>query len=48
MGDIFLHFSLKVHSCKLYNNKEMIASSQTTNTEILAFIAVLVFQVIEP
>ena len=33
---------LKVQSCKLYNNKYMIASTQTTNTEIFAFITVLV------
>ena len=38
----------KVQSCKLYNSKYVIASKQTTNTEIFAFIAVLVFQVIEP
>ena len=35
---------LKVQSCKLYNNKYMIASTQITNTEIFAFIAVLVFK----
>ena len=34
---------LKVQSCKLYNNKYMIA-----NTEIFASIAVLVFKLIEP
>ena len=33
---------LKVQSCKLYNNKYMIASTQITNTEIFAFIDVLV------
>ena len=33
---------LKVPSCKLYNNKYMIASTQITNTEIFAFIAALV------
>ena len=37
IGDILL----KVQSCKLYN-KYMIASIQITNTEIFAFIAVLV------
>ena len=35
---------LKVQSCKLYNNKYMIASTQITDTEIFAFIAVLVFK----
>ena len=34
---------LKVQSCKLYNNKYMIAATQTTKTEIFGFIAVLVF-----
>ena len=29
--------SLKVQSCKLYNNKYTIASTQITNTEIFAF-----------
>ena len=29
--------------CKLHNNKYMIASTQITNTEIFAFIAVLGF-----
>ena len=37
---------LKVQSCKLYNNKYMIASTQITNTEIFAFIAVLVFKLL--
>ena len=31
---------LKVQSCKLYNNKYMIASTQITNAETFAFIAV--------
>ena len=35
---------LKVQSCKLYNNKYMIASTQIRDTEIFAFIAVLVFK----
>ena len=35
---------LKVQSCKLYNNKYMIASTQITSTEIFAFIAVQVFK----
>ena len=34
---------LKVKSCKLYNNKYMIPSTQITNTEICAFIAALAF-----
>ena len=33
---------LKVQSCKLYNDKYMIASTHLTNTEVFAFIAVLV------
>ena len=37
---------LKVQSCKLYNNKYMIASTQITNTDIFAFIAVLVFKLL--
>ena len=37
---------LKVQSCKLRNNKCMIASIQITNTEIFAFIAVLVFELL--
>ena len=37
---------LKVQSCKLYNNKYMIPSTQTTNTEIFLFIAVLVFKLL--
>ena len=40
------HGYLKVHPCKLYNNKYMIASAQITNTEIFAFIAVLVFNLL--
>ena len=32
---------LKVHSCKFYNNKYMIASTRIRNTEIFAFAAVL-------
>ena len=37
---------LKLHSCKLYNNKYMIASAQIKNTEIFAFKAVLVFKLL--
>ena len=35
---------LKVQSCKLYNNKYMIASIQLTNTEIFVLITVLIFK----
>ena len=38
--------NLKVQSCKLYNNKYMNTSTQITNTEIFAFIAVLVFNLL--
>ena len=41
-----LFFYLKVQSCKLYNNKYMISSTQITNIEILAFIVVLVFKLL--
>ena len=37
---------LKAQSCKLYNNKYMIASTQITNTETFTFIAVLVFKLL--
>ena len=37
---------LKVQSCNLYNNKYMIASTQIINTEILAFVAALVFKLL--
>ena len=47
LGSLFLFTftkkSLKVQSRKLCNNKYMIASTQITNTEIFAFIAVLGF-----
>ena len=39
-------YLLKVQSCKSHNNKYMIASTQITNTEIFAFIAVLVFKLL--
>ena len=32
---------LKVQSCKLYNNKNMIALTQITSTEIFTFVTVL-------
>ena len=35
---------LKVKTCKLYNSKYMIATTQLTITETFAFIAVLVFK----
>ena len=38
--------NLKVQSYKLYNNKYMIASTQIINTEIFAFIAVVVFKLL--
>ena len=37
---------LKVQSCKLYNNKYMIALTQIANTEIYAFITILVFKLL--
>ena len=39
-------YDLKVQSCKLYNNKYTIASTQITNTEIFAFIAVPAFMLL--
>ena len=48
----FFHFYrsillyVKVQSCKLYNNKYMIASTKITNTDIFAFIALLVFKLL--
>ena len=45
----FIHTSLKVQSCKLYNTKYRFihgASSQITNTEIFTFKAVLVFKLL--
>ena len=38
--------SLRAQSCRLYNNKYIIASMRVTNTEIFAFIAVLVFKLL--
>ena len=37
---------LKVQSCKLLNDKYMITLTQITNTKIVAFIAVLVFNLL--
>ena len=39
-------FQLKVQSCKLYNDKYMIVSTQTRNTEIFVFVTVLVFMLL--
>ena len=38
--------TLKVQSCKLYNNQHIIASTQITNTEIVTFIALVVFKLL--
>ena len=43
---IFKNTLLKVPSCKLCNNKITIASTQIPNTEIFAFIAVLVLKLL--
>ena len=42
----FLATLLKVQSCKLYNNKYVIASTQITDTEIFVFIAVIDFKLL--
>ena len=42
--NISTNVSLKVQSRKLHNSKYIIASTQITNTEIFAFVAVLVFK----
>ena len=39
-------FTLKVQSCKSYNNKYMVASTQITNNEIFPFIAALAFKLL--
>ena len=41
----YYFFSLKVQSCKLYNNKDLIASPQINNTEVFGFkdVQVIVF-----
>ena len=49
--DFFFFFffsfaSLNVRSCKLYDSKYMIASTPITNTEIFAFMAVVVFKLL--
>ena len=40
------HSYLKVPSCKWYDNKYMLVSTQITNTEILTFVVVLVFKLL--
>ena len=40
------NIELKVQSCKLYNGKYMISLTQITDSEIFAFIAVLVFMLL--
>ena len=37
---------LKVQSCKLYNKKYVIASKQITNTDIFAFIVILILKLL--
>ena len=38
--------TIKVQSCKLYNNHYIMPSTQITNTVIFAFIAILVFKLL--
>ena len=38
--------TLMVQSCKLYNNKYMLVSTEITSTEIFAFIAILGFKLL--
>ena len=40
------HMYLKVQSCKLYKNRYIIAPTQLTNTEMFAFISVLVLMLL--
>ena len=42
------YLNLKVQSCELYSYKYMMGSTQITNTEVFAFIAVLVFKLLSP
>ena len=37
---------VKIQSCKLYNNKYIIALTQIANIKIFAFIAALVFELL--
>ena len=39
-------FTLKFQSCKFYKNKYMIASTQITNSDIFAFIAVIAYKLL--
>ena len=41
-----LQLALKVQPCKLYKNEYVIASVQTTNTEIFVCMAFLVFTIL--
>ena len=41
-----LMIALKVQSCKLYNNKYIIALTQMTNTEIFTFKAIVAFKLL--
>ena len=41
-----LMIALKVQSCKLYNNKHIMALTQITITKIFAFKAVVVFKLL--
>ena len=41
-----LMIALKVQSCKLYNNKYIIALPQITHTEIFAFKVVVLFKLL--
>ena len=41
-------FNTEVQPCKLYNKKYIVASTQITNTEIFAFIVVLVLKLLIP
>ena len=43
---IEFNIALKVQSCKLYNDKYIIALTQITNTEIFAFKAAVVFKLL--
>ena len=46
LGKIIAYLMLRLQSCKLRNNKYMIASTQATTIEIFAFIAVVVFKLL--
>ena len=42
----FVYRNLKIQSCKLYNSKYIIASTQITNTEDFALIALVVLMLL--